>query len=78
MAHSPALLSRYVRDREVISLSESIRRMTSLPAQRLRLADRGHLAVGKKADITVFDPMLVRDLATFDDPHQLSRRASAM
>jgi N-acyl-D-amino-acid deacylase len=65
----PRVLSRYVRDREVLSLSEAVRRMTSLPAQRLKLTDRGRLAVGLKADITVFDPRLIRDEATFAEPH---------
>lgn len=66
----PRVLSRYVRDREVLSLPEAIRRMTSLPAQRLKLSDRGSLVVGNKADITVFNPTLVRDEATFADPHR--------
>ena len=66
----PRVLSRYVRDREVITLTEAIRRMTSLPAQRLKLSDRGMLAADKKADITVFDPAIVHDQATFDEPHQ--------
>ena len=66
----PRVLARYVRDREILSLQEAVRRMTSLPAQRLRLADRGVLRVGAYADVTVFDPGHVRDLATFDDPHQ--------
>ena len=68
----PRVLARYVRDREVISLPEAIRRMTGLPAQRLKLSGRGTLRVGAFADITVFDPAHVRDCATFDDPHQFS------
>ena len=66
----PRVLARYVRDREVLPLAEAIRRMTMLPAQRLNLTDRGRLAVGMKADLTIFDSVLVRDQATFDDPHQ--------
>ncbi len=66
----PRVLARYVRDREVLSLGEAVRRMTSLPARRLGLADRGTLRVGAKADITVFDPQAVQDSATFDDPHR--------
>lgn len=66
----PRVLARYVRDRKVLSLSEAVRRMTSLPAQRLRMADRGTLRVGAKADITVFDPQTIQDCATFDEPHQ--------
>jgi N-acyl-D-amino-acid deacylase len=68
----PRVLARYVRDREVLGLSEAIRRMTSLPARRLNLADRGTLRVGACADITVFDPKTIRDVATFDDPHQFA------
>ena len=66
----PRVLARYVRDREVLSLGEAVRRMTSLPAQRLGLADRGTLRAGAMADITVFDPRAVSDAATFDDPHR--------
>ena len=66
----PRVLSRYVRDREVLSLAEAVRRMTTLPAQRLKLSDRGRLAVGMKADLAVFNPVDIRDRATFDDPHQ--------
>jgi N-acyl-D-amino-acid deacylase len=66
----PRIFARYVRDREVLSLPEAVRRMTSLPAKRLRLTDRGALRVGMKADIAVFDPMLFHDTATFEDPHR--------
>jgi N-acyl-D-amino-acid deacylase len=64
----PRVLSRYVRERGVLTLSEAIRRMTSLPAQRIGLSDRGRLAAGMIADITVFDPSAVADTATYDDP----------
>jgi len=66
----PRVFARYVRDREVLSLGEAVRRMTSLPAQRLKLSDRGTLRVGAKADIAVFDPQLFHDTATFDEPHR--------
>ena len=66
----PRVFAHYVRGREVLSLPEAVRRMTSLPAQRLRLADRGILKVRFKADITVFDPRTIEDCATFADPHQ--------
>jgi N-acyl-D-amino-acid deacylase len=66
----PRVLSHYVRDLGVIPLAEAIRRMTSLPAQRLKLTDRGKLAVGMKADVTVFDDRVVQDLATFAAPRQ--------
>jgi N-acyl-D-amino-acid deacylase len=66
------VLGRYVRDEKVLTLSEAIRRMTSLPAQTLGLTGRGHLAEGSFADVVVFDPAAVRDLATFASPHQLA------
>lgn len=66
------LLGRYVRDRQIISLSEAIRRLTSYPADNLKLRDRGRLAPGHFADVVIFDPDNVRDHATFEDPHQLA------
>jgi N-acyl-D-amino-acid deacylase len=66
----PRVLGRYVRERGVLSLPDAIRRMTSLPAQRLKLSDRGHIAVGMKADITVFRADSIGDQATFEDPQQ--------
>ena len=66
----PRVFAHYVRGREVLSLAESVRRMTSLPAQRLKLSDRGILKAGAKADITVFNPLTIEDCATFADPHQ--------
>lgn len=66
------LLGRYVRDEKLIPLHEAIRRLTSWPASRLRLADRGRLAPGYFADIVIFDPQVIRDHATFEDPHRYS------
>ena len=66
----PRVFAHYVRGREVLSVSEAVRRMTSLPASRLKLADRGVLEVGAKADLTVFNPLTIEDCATFADPHQ--------
>ena len=66
----PRVLSRYVRGRELLPLGEAIRRMTSLPAQRLKLTERGVLRPGAFADLTIFDPRTVEDVATFDDPHR--------
>ena len=66
------LLGKYVRQEGLISLAEAIRRMTSLPADNLRLAARGHLAEGYFADIAVFNPDEIIDHATFKDPHQLA------
>ncbi|MBZ0113877.1 MAG: D-aminoacylase [Thermoanaerobaculia bacterium] len=66
------LLGHYVRDREVIPLQEAIRRLTSLPAENLKLQRRGRIAPEYFADLVVFNPATVQDLATFDDPHQLA------
>jgi dihydroorotase/N-acyl-D-amino-acid deacylase len=64
------VLSRYVRERKVLSLEDAVRRMSALPANRLMLTDRGVLRPGMKADIAVFDPATVTDKATFTEPHQ--------
>ncbi len=66
------VLGKYVREENVISLEEAIRRMTSLPAQKFKLKDRGLLKVGMAADIVVFDPVTVADKSTYDNPHQYS------
>jgi N-acyl-D-amino-acid deacylase len=63
---------RYVREEKLITLEEAIRKFTSLAASRAGLSDRGTLAVGKKADIVIFDQARVRDLSTYEDPHQFS------
>jgi dihydroorotase/N-acyl-D-amino-acid deacylase len=64
------VLGVYVREKKTISLEDAVRKMSSFPAQRLGLTDRGLLRPGMKADIAIFDPARVRDLATFDKPHQ--------
>ncbi|MES2461128.1 MAG: D-aminoacylase [Armatimonadota bacterium] len=64
----PRILGKYVREEHVIPLPEAIRKMTSLPAKRMGLRDRGTVAVGKKADLVIFDPRQVRDTATTKDP----------
>lgn len=61
---------RYVRELNVLTLEQAIRKMTSLPAQRVGLKDRGILKVNTAADVVVFDPDRVRDLATYDEPTQ--------
>ncbi|GAB3503206.1 D-aminoacylase [Spirosoma knui] len=63
------VLGRYVRERKVIPLEEAIRRMTSLPAQRFRLTDRGLLRPGYAADVVLFDEKTVADKATYEQPH---------
>lgn len=64
------VLGRYVRERKILTLEDAVRRMTSFPASRLGLSDRGLLRAGMKADLVVFDPATVRDRATFAQPHQ--------
>jgi N-acyl-D-amino-acid deacylase len=68
----PKVLGRYVRDTHLFSLSEAVRKMTSLPADRLGLRDRGRIAVGQKADLVLFDPTTVTDRSTFAEPQKLS------
>jgi dihydroorotase/N-acyl-D-amino-acid deacylase len=64
------VLGVYVRERHVLTLEDAVRKMTAFPAARLRLTDRGVLRPGMKADIAVFDPATVRDMATYEKPHQ--------
>ena len=64
----PRVLGRYVRDEHWMTLPDAIRRMTSLPASRLGLKDRGIIRVGMKADLVLFDPATVRDMSTFEQP----------
>jgi N-acyl-D-amino-acid deacylase len=64
------VLGKYVRDEKVLNLSDAIRRMTSLPATNLKLKDRGALAPGYFADLAIFDPQEIADVATFEEPHQ--------
>jgi dihydroorotase/N-acyl-D-amino-acid deacylase len=69
----PRVLGRYVREHRLLRLEEAIRKMTSQPAQRVGLSDRGLLRAGMAADIVIFDAGTIGDLATFEDPHRLSR-----
>jgi N-acyl-D-amino-acid deacylase len=64
------LLGKYVREENVMTLQEAIRRLTSLPALNLKLERRGSLQIGNYADVVIFDPAKVKDNATFDQPHQ--------
>lgn len=66
------VLARYVRDQQVIRLEEAIRRMTSLPAAKFNLRDRGLLMEGKYADILIFDENTIQDNSVFDAPHQFT------
>jgi N-acyl-D-amino-acid deacylase len=66
----PRVLSRYVRERRALPLAAAIRKMTALPASRVRLADRGRLTAGSAADVVVFDPARVEDRATYEEPFQ--------
>ncbi|MEJ2702203.1 MAG: amidohydrolase family protein [Sedimentisphaerales bacterium] len=64
------LLGKYVRQEKVISLAEAIRRLTSLPADNLKLDRRGRLQKGYFADVVVFNPKTITDRATYEEPHQ--------
>lgn len=66
----PRVLGEYVRTQQVLSLETAIHKMTQMPARRLGLADRGVLREGAIADVVIFDPAVVRDQATFTEPHQ--------
>ncbi len=66
----PRVLGHYARDKGLFSLEEAIRKMTTLPAQRMGLEDRGILKVGAKADVVIFNPDKIIDKATFEKPHQ--------
>ena len=66
------VLSKFSRDENVLTLQEAIRKLAALPAQNLKLKKRGMLKTGNYADIVVFDPNEIKDVATFEDPHQYS------
>jgi len=68
----PRILRKYVHEEKALTLEDAIRKFSALPAQRLRLTDRGVLKAGMWADVVIFDPATIRDLATFDKPNQLS------
>ena len=68
----PRILRKYVREDPLLTLPDAIRKFSALPAQRLGLTDRGVLKTGMWADIVIFDPATIRDLATYDQPNQLS------
>jgi len=66
----PRVLGKYVREEEVLTLPEAVRKMTSMNAEKVGIIDRGLLKEGLKADITIFNPETVKDEATFENPHQ--------
>jgi N-acyl-D-amino-acid deacylase len=68
----PCIFRKYVREDKTLTLEDAIRKMSALPAQRMRLTDRGVLKAGMWADVVIFDPATIHDLATFDNPNQLS------
>ncbi len=72
----PRILALYVRESKILSLEDAIRKMTSLPAQRVGIKDRGILKQGLYADLVMFDPEAVTDKATFENPHQYSEGMS--
>ena len=69
----PHILRKYVREEKNLTLEDAIRKFSALPAQRMRLSDRGVLKEGMWADVVVFDPETVKDIATFENPNQLSQ-----
>jgi dihydroorotase/N-acyl-D-amino-acid deacylase len=68
----PRILRKYVREDHALTLPDAIRKFSSLPAERLRLSDRGVIKQGMWADIVMFDPAAITDVATFENPNQLS------
>jgi N-acyl-D-amino-acid deacylase len=68
----PRILRKYVREEHLLTLPEAIRKFSALPAQRMGFTDRGVLKQGMWADITIFDPQTIADLATFEKPNQLA------
>ena len=68
----PRILRKYVREEKKLTLEDAIRKFAALPAQRMRFADRGVLKAGMWADVVIFDPETIHDVATFENPNQLS------
>ena len=69
----PRILGKYVREERVLAAPEAVRKMTSMPARKFGLVDRGQIRPGAYADLVIFDPSSVRDTATYDSPLQLPR-----
>jgi N-acyl-D-amino-acid deacylase len=64
------VLAEYVRKRQVLTLEDAVRRMTSLPARTFNFRDRGVIREGLAADLLLFDPAKVADMSTYEKPHQ--------
>jgi len=69
----PRILRKYLRKEHALTLKDAIRKFTALPAQQMRLADRDVLKQGMWADVVIFDPEVILDLATYEQPNQLSK-----
>ena len=69
----PRVIAHFVREKGILSLEEAVRKMTSLPAQTLRLKERGIIREGLYADLTIFDRYTFEDKANFSNPHQYSQ-----
>ena len=74
----PRVLGHYVREKNLFSIEEAVKRMTSMPADRFGLGQRGRLALDHFADITIFDPATIAERATFDSPVQPARGIAAV
>jgi dihydroorotase/N-acyl-D-amino-acid deacylase len=72
------VLGVYVREKHVLTLEEAVRKMSSLPAQRMGVSDRGILRPGMKADVVVFNPATIIDKARFEKPHLYAEGVSAV
>ena len=72
----PRILGHYVRDEHLFTLEEAVRKMTSFAASRAKFADRGTLRAGMRADVVVFNPVTIRDVSTYEDPHHFSEGIS--
>jgi N-acyl-D-amino-acid deacylase len=66
----PRVLSRYVRELNILALEDAVYRMTGLAAQKLRLGARGRIEPGLAADLVIFDPLTITDNANYEDPHR--------
>jgi dihydroorotase/N-acyl-D-amino-acid deacylase len=72
------VLGRYVREKKLLTLEAALQKMSSFPAQRLGLTDRGVLRAGLKADLAIFDPARIADTATFEKPHSYAAGVSTV